>query len=258
MDNQTISDQKRDGSRIHELDQHLISRFTKSSEIVLGWLSSKTEITRVSRLSDISGIKGDVTDIIVFGKNNTSLNLSIKNNHRAVKHQRPGSLIQQLGFPKGSQKDLTYRRELSNIYQNFHLKIQKQTPVPKLFRDVEILKYPFIYRPVCSLVSETINSFSKELNIPNQYQSFLIGNTNFYKVIVNDGHVNILEFSEIIKSTHMISTCSENYVYVDFTNGIKVNMRLHTASSRITDNISLKFDSQLDDDDHIPTKTYSF
>ena len=219
---------------------------------------TKMDIKEVSRLPDTTGTKGDVTDIRIVGMDNTILNLSIKNNHKAVKHQRPGSLIQQLGFRKQSSIDKTYRKELTSIYKNFHNEIQNINPTPTLFRDVEDLKYPLIYRPVCSLVSKTINLFSRDIEISNQYQSFLIGNTNFYKVIVNDGYIDIIEFNEIFRSSHMISTWSENYVYVDFKNGIKINMRLHTASSRISENISLKFDSQLDDATLIPSKTLTF
>jgi len=258
IDIQSISDQERDRNRIIELDHHLITRFTKASIIVVDWLVTKIDIKEVSRLPDTTGTKGDVTDIRIVGMDNTILNLSIKNNHKAVKHQRPGSLIQQLGFLKKSSIDKTYRKELTSIYQNFHNEIQNINPTPTLFRDVEDLKYPLIYRPVCSLVSKTINLFSRDIEISNQYQSFLIGNTNFYKVIVNDGYVDIIEFNEIIRSSHMISTWSENYVYVDFKNGIKINMRLHTASSRISENISLKFDSQLDDSTIIPSKTITF
>jgi hypothetical protein len=258
IDNQSLLNQERDRGRIVDLDQHLITRFTKASKEVVNWLTTKTEINKVSRLPDSSGTKGDVTDIRVSGRNNTIVNLSIKNNHRAVKHQRPGSLIQHLGFPKGSTTDVNYRKKLSIIYQNFHSITNKLTPVPTLFRDVENLKYPLIYQPVCSLVSKIINSFSKEADIPNQYQNFLIGNISFYKVIVNDGQIEIVEFNEMLKSTQMISTWSENYVHIDFKNGIKINMRLHTASSRITENISLKFDSQLDDSTQIPSKTLSF
>ena len=258
MDNQTLSDQKRDRNRIIDLDHHLITRFHKASIVVVDWLETQIDIKSVFRLPDTTGTKGDVTDIRIVGKDNTVLNLSIKNNHKAVKHQRPGSLIQQLGFLKKSSVDNTYREELKSIYHNFHSVIHKLTPIPKLFRDVESLKFPLIYRPVCSLVSNTINTFSEHIDIPNQYQSFLIGNTNFYKVIVHDGFVDIVEFNEIVKSSQMISTWSENYVYVDFKNGIKINMRLHTASSRITENISLKFDSQLDDSTIIPSKTLTF
>lgn len=257
-DIQSLSDQERDRNRIIELDHHLITRFTKASIIVVDWLVTKIDIKEVSRLPDTTGTKGDVTDIRIVGMDNTILNLSIKNNHKAVKHQRPGSLIQQLGFLKTSSIDETYRKELTSIYQNFHNEIQNINPTPTLFREVEDLKYPLIYRPVCSLVSKTINLFSRDIEISNQYQSFLIGNTNFYKVIVNDGYVDIIEFNEIIRSSHMISTWSENYVFVDFKNGIKINMRLHTASSRISENISLKFDSQLDGSTIIPSKTITF
>ena len=59
---------------------------------------TNTKIT-VDRLPDTAARGGNPTDInIMF--NNGQVNLSIKHNHRAVKHQRPSALAQQCGFIK--------------------------------------------------------------------------------------------------------------------------------------------------------------
>ena len=171
-----------------------------------------------------------------------------------------GSLIQQIGILKNSEEDIIYRKKLNDIYRNFHNEIEKLKPVPSLFNEVEDLKYPKIYNPVCSLVSQTINKYKDSSILSNHYQKFLIGNTDFYKIIVEKESVDIIKYCNIPSSSRMSSTFSKNYIFLDFHNGIKMIMRLHTASSRITKNISLKFDSQMDEDmkEQIPKEILRF
>ena len=260
IDKYSIDDQNRDRNRLKDLEKHLIDRFTISSVQIINWLDKKISIHSVSRLPDSSGKKGDVTDVRITDINGKTINLSIKNNHKAVKHQRPGSLIQQIGILKNSEEDIIYREKLNDIYRDFHNEIEKLKPVPSLFNEVEDLKYPKIYNPVCSLVSQTINKFKDSSILSNHYQKFLIGNTDFYKIIVEKESVDIIKYCNIPSSSRMSSTFSKNYVFLDFHNGIKMIMRLHTASSRITKNISLKFDSQMDEDmkEQIPKEILRF
>jgi hypothetical protein len=72
----------------------------------------------------------------------------------------------------------------------------------------------------------------------------LIGNTNFTKIVVNEKDIVLYKFQDLPISNSMESiVISDKNILVDFRNGIKVNMRIHTASSRFETN-SLKFDTQ--------------
>lgn len=255
VDEQTLLDQERDKIKIDRVSQGLKEKFKYASLAIYDWLARKSTFAKVERLPDSAGRNGDVTDVRIWDHNHTEINLSIKNNHRAIKHQRPGSLIQQLGFPKGSHHDKRFRKSLHKIYEQFHSVLEEPNPV--YFKEVEDLKYPLIYTPVCALISNTLNLFADSTTVSSNFQEFLIGNRGFFKLMVMDSVIEILDFHNVKPSSYMTSKSSENYVYVDFNNGVKVNMRLHTASSRITENISLKFDSHLDRSTKLPYSTIS-
>ena len=59
-------------------------------------------------------------------------------------------------------------------------------------------------------------------------------------------HFKILSFDGIPRSSKMNSWVeNDNYVVINFQNDVIMKMRLHTASSRLTINGSLKFDTQI-------------
>ncbi len=248
----TIEIQNRDVSKIEELDNGLDILFTKASIRICNWLKSQINIKTIQRFHDSAGKESDVTDIQLTDNVNV-LNISVKSNHLAIKHQRPGSLIQQFGISKGTEDDIQYRREYEELNKMFHHKLKSVNPSAKLFNEVENIKDAYIYEPICNKVAEKINTYGEKSIHSSDFQSFLIGKTDFIKIIVYPTKITVLLFNNLPKSTKMSAEMSStNYVNVDFHNGIKVKMRLHTASSRITPNLSLKFDSQLSDDVDIP------
>ena len=75
---------------------------------------------------------------------------------------------------------------------------------------------------------------------------FLIGNVFFKKIILFKNNFQITSFDKIPETQKMKSWVDrKNYVIVDFNNNLVLSMRLHTASSRLSEVGSLKFDTQI-------------
>jgi hypothetical protein len=73
--------------------------------------------------------------------------------------------------------------------------------------------------------------------------NFLVGSKSFYKIIDEDDKVKILDFTNVdIPDKVEVRLRNKSYVDLYFSNGWKVGMRLHTASSRL--GRSLKFNTQ--------------
>ena len=248
---QAIKDQGRDEHKFDELPLKLKKIFIDSSVKIGGWLSENWEINGnilLDRLGDDKAKEGDVTDIRLIFPDKSRINLSIKHNHDAVKHQRPGALAQQCGFPKKSTIDKEYRLAFRNVKELFLCDADKINPNAITFNDLRNVDSDFIfkslYNPVCNLVEDFINEHCNDEEHSKHLFCFLVGTINFYKVIVTKELVKILAFSDIPLPKSVTATqTSDHYVDLLFSNEWKFSMRLHTASSGIS-GVSLKFDTR--------------
>lgn len=246
LSDKTKENQKRDFEKLNDIKPNILNNMKISSEKIIEWLGSEVKENSflLERLGDGEGVKGDVTDIrIKF--NSEVLNLSIKHNHLALKHQRPGPTPQHFNFEKGSHEDKEFRKKYSNNFLEFRKELLKIKPEIKLYKEIESYIPKLLYLPMCRLVSEFINQHGSDEKRSNYYLKFLVGNTNYKKVIVYpNSQVIIKSYNKIPESKKVTSTLVNNsYIEVDFHNGILLLMRLHTASSRFSQN-SLKFDTQ--------------
>ena len=251
-DKRTIEDQKRDKPKYDTLSANIKSNYNTSANQILVWLKKTfgikdTDEIVLRRLSDDEAKKGNVTDIELLFKNE-KINLSIKHNHTALKHQRPGALAQQCGLLGKSTEDIQYRIKYKEICENFITNSNLIVQNLKTFEQLKTKDVNYIdnnlYQPMCSLVSTHLNLWGKDSCNAKYFFSFIVGMTNFYKVIVRDKGVEILKFNNIPIPRKMTSTVEgKSYVKVKFDNDWEISMRLHTASSR-TAGVSLKFDTQ--------------
>ena len=241
----TVKYQKRDIQKLSDIKSDVFKNMNISSEKISEWLKDKVKENSflVERLSDGEGTKGEVTDIRITVKGKP-LNLSIKHNHMALKHQRPGPTPQHFNFPKGSDIDKEFRENYSKCWKVFRENSVIIKPIITLYKEIDGYIPELLYLPMCKLVSQFINKHGNEKGRANYYLRFLVGNTNFKKIIVkSDSKVEIKSYNDIPESTRVTSIIKNNsYIEVDFYNGIILLMRLHTASSRFSMN-SLKFDT---------------
>lgn len=253
----TQQDQQRDLAYfdvLPVLQQQLFSDFAVRYSKEL----SVANIQTIERLKDSAAIAGDVTDIRINYGNNIIKNISLKHNHDACKHQRPGALIKnQLGI-QDPILDKQYRNELKvveNQFKAFVLPTDIDIHGNCLFSDIKA-RVPHsisnLYSGVCNLVMYYLLNHT-DANSIQRYFRFLVGNTNFEKVILDPKTRSILikDFSNIPNASSITSTFinpKNGYLVVQFNNNFILNMRLHTASSKfkLTSSLSLKFDSTVD------------
>ena len=244
--------QKRDSIKFDTLSSAEKEEYVTYSKLVLKWLDNKFGESKdndivIDRISDNEAMAGDVTDIRI-NIGDKIINLSIKHNHFALKHQRPPSLAIQCGFAKKSKEDILFRQSLDKINSQFHEKRKILAPKENAFNKLKALDENFIennlYKPTCVSVIDFINKYTNP-SLSKSLFSFLVGNKNFYKIIASKKFIEIKEFADIpLPQKVNASLVGKSYVKLEFSNGWIINMRLHTASTSISNTPSLKFDTQ--------------
>ena len=244
--------QIRDIVKTEKLPINIKNDMEKYCQLLKKWLEtfldSKTRY-KIDRLSDDAAIEGDVTDICIFSDAlKKQLNLSIKHNHNATKHQRIPALMQSLGISKGTLADIKYRNEYNTLKENILAEIRKNFPGTSMFNEIKN-KNPLyiddkIYRPLCILYKNYLDKNMNPETAKALFQ-FLIGNTGFYKCINYPQYVLIYDFNSVsLPKSYSTFMPNNSHIEINFDNGFMLNMRLHTAS-RHYQNLSLKFDTQI-------------
>mgnify|MGYP001257649622 FL=1 len=249
----TINAQNRDAANISRLNPELKTSMGSSCLKIYEWIISELEeLTEVERFTDHQGTLGNPTDIKVIS-NSRDLNISLKHNNDAVKHQRPSATAQQFGYQKRSSEDLLFRTKYESILDDFYDICLESEPEAKKYNEVTDLTYDFLYKPMNDLVVSFINEFGNKPNNRNHYFKFIFGDENIFRVIANGGQVNIVPN---VPSTDIISISAEryslgdetidmkNYIKIIFNGEFFIIQRLHTASSLI-ESRSLKYDTRM-------------
>ncbi|MCC5661730.1 HaeIII family restriction endonuclease [Nostoc sp. XA010] len=236
--------QLRDASKLTELNSLLLNELRLAANaLLLLWLNPQFQLSKqpsitIDRLPDQN--QNDVTDICLTSKAWT-VNLSLKHNHTALRHQRPGTTPVHCGYAKNDPQMQHFKQQYRVITQEFMQHIGQA----KLFAELPpALIEQHLYTQVCNLVSQFINSHAD--TCATKLFQYLVGNVNYYKIIV-DTHartLNIQQFAEIQMPTNVIATVNKQYVFLSFDNGWEISMRLHTASSQLKNSPSLKFDTK--------------
>ena len=249
----TMNAQNRDEANISRLNSELKTSMESSCLKIYEWIISELEeLTEVIRFTDHQGTLGNPTDIKVIS-NSRDLNISLKHNNDAVKHQRPSATAQQFGYQKRSSEDLLFRTQYESILDDFYDICIESSPEAKKYNEVTHLTYDFLYKPMNDLVVSFINEFGNKPNNRNHYFKFIFGDENIFRVIANGGQVNIVPN---VPSTDIISISAErhslgdetidmkNYIKIIFNGEFFIVQRLHTASSLI-ESRSLKYDTRM-------------
>jgi len=249
----TMNAQNRDEANISKLNSELKTSMESSCLKIYDWIISELEeLTEVIRFTDHQGTLGNPTDIKVIS-NSRDLNISLKHNNDAVKHQRPSATAQQFGYQKRSSEDLLFRTKYESILDDFYDICIESYPEAKKYNEVTDLTYDFLYKPMNDLVVSFINEFGNKPNNRNHYFKFIFGDENIYRVIANGGQVNIVPN---VPSTDIVSISAErhslgnenidmkNYMKIVFNGEFFIIQRLHTASSLI-ESRSLKYDTRM-------------
>ena len=241
----------------------------KSTKTLLGFGAEEAEPPQidhvvVDRLSDMEGVRGDVTDIRVefsFSGSAVSVNISLKHMHSALKHPRLTRVPSWIGITDPN-KVRSYLSKYEDIWSSFFSKGKATLANATKFRELKAVDSTIIenslYQPLYELVKDFLQN-----NIlgPEQAEclfDFLVGKYEFVKFIDRDGSVEIRDFAAIPKPKAVaIAYSGSGYLYLSFSNGLKLSGRLHTASEWIRKK-SVKFDIQPQNlDEIVPAKHIS-
>ena len=114
--------QSRDKQKFQELPKLMSKSYLIASVKIARWVREQVNgfsgAMAIDRLTDNEAMQGDVTDIRI-SDDKGELNLSIKHNHLALKHQRPPTVLEQLGFSRSSPEVTEYRKKYKAILDEF-------------------------------------------------------------------------------------------------------------------------------------------
>lgn len=242
--------QARDKIHFNSRPIHTRTRVIEASKVITDWIKKHlaSSVIEIERMPDVSI---DVADLVVRAQNGKNLRLSIKFNHKALKHARPYSLAQACGMKKNSTEDINHRVGIdigTNRFRQFANKsgstFYKQMPSQK----------SLLYQDIVNVCARSINSWHLKYgnSVAETLFRFFVG-SGFYKVIVSarpNGKIELQDFTNITIPHGVIASSSGNghYLMMEFDNQWKINCRVHTASSKIPkvkSQLSLKFDVQM-------------
>ncbi len=246
LSKKTIEDNERDKQKLNEISPQKLTHFKNSSVKIVNWILNEIGIFNsnllIERLSDEDGRQGDVTDIR-FTYDNKKLNVSLKNNHLATKHQRPGPTPKHIGLDNLNEDSINFKQTYKRINFDFYNFVKSINQNYTKYNEVEEYKFDNLYDPICNLVCELLNKYK---NKSREYLTFLIGNVNFKKIVLFESCFEVSSFDGIPETYEM--NCwveNKNYVMIDFNEDVRLSMRLHTASKSLSQTGSLKFDTKI-------------
>lgn len=238
------AEQERDNHHFDDLDLYTQNEYIKSAELICSnWLTDKIncqEEYTLDRLPDRAGVSGDVTDIRIES-NNEQINISLKHNHDALKHPR----LTRLPSWVCKNDDDSYYSMHDLIWDRFFDAAYKLNPDATLFKDITSIDADFInnnlYNPFCSFITDYLSENTHTPKAVQNMFAFLVGTYNFYKIIDRTDHISIQDFINIPAPNSVeVFQINQSHIGMIFDNGVELDLRLHTASSRLIR--SVKFD----------------
>lgn len=225
------------------------------------------DMLTLSLQKDAEGEKGDVRDILAIRQaQNWEIGLSIKHDHKAVKHSRLSKTIdfgeKWYGVPCSN--------EYWDVVNPIFTRLEKEHASDTEWREIRD-KVDAVYGPVLgAFVSEVQKAYDKDESIASRIAEYLLGKFDFYKIISIDKDkttlVQAFNFkgtlnkaskdcrpkfevpisvlpTRIIKIEKRPNCPKKNYVDLYMDNGWTFSLRIHSAATIVEE--SLKFDVQL-------------
>lgn len=227
-------------------------------------LEDDNDILLLEPQKDDSGIAGDVRDIVIKRNDiDWEIGLSIKHNHEAIKHSR---LSHKLDFGKewfDIPCSTHYWDDVTPIFERLKVEKVNKTKWPEI-----VDKDDTVYVPLLKAFIDEVNrAYTIDPTMPRKMVEYLIGISDYYKVVSQDSkrltlihsfnvHGTLNQPSRVKVSaisvpivqlpTELIAmrfkTDSKNTIEMYLNNGWELSFRIHNASSKVEP--SLKFDIQ--------------
>lgn len=244
------NEQEKDKPLYNGLPENIRNTHKDSAKQISKWILTQFESIQnstkvnIDRLPDSEGVKGDVTDIRITTEIEV-INISLKHNHYALKHPRLTKVPQWINV-SDTYALSNYKKEYKEIWENIIIDAGKHIPGILLFNELNSISGDYInrniYRPLYKLVANFLDSNIKDSTQVSKMFYFLVGNCNFVKIIDLRKEIVVLNFIDIPAPQKVKITHPQNgYLRMEFDNDWILNLRLHTASSKLKSK-SIKFD----------------
>lgn len=237
----------RDEDKFLSLPSSLKASYKDASLKISTWaesLFSANDNVKVDRPNDNPD---DPSDFILVS-NNSKISISLKHNHEALKHPRPYSFAQACGYEKNSLEDKNHRSRMDLASNNF----RNSSNSKALFNQCNPSSIDKLYFDVCKSCEDSLRDWTAtNRSLAHKLFDFLVSN-GFYKVIVDTRsgtQVKVQDYLNITSPNSLTTSVKGNRLLLFFNNNWSLNLRIHTASSRISNKpsqLSLKFDAQKD------------
>ncbi len=248
--------------------------YSMVAELVITHLNIK-DVEKLSLMDDKKGQRGVVADIAIKTIDR-NIHLSIKNNKLYSKSQRPGNLSDQCGILKSDDRYNAFKESYKNICKQFYEgemnesnKFMKKEEVGEMnesnkfmkkeevgLESNKVIKYKKfklvkdiktkLYVPIYKLTESFLMNLKQNELV--EYYKFIKGKDRYYLILNKLKNVEIYDFTKTYKLPTKITSITydkNNVMILEFDNKFKFSLRLHSARSKLTPEVSIKFDTSL-------------
>jgi hypothetical protein len=187
------------------------------------------DYTKIKINSDNDGRLGNSNDITLYNGDDKSLGISIKNNNLSIKHPRAGSLSKLF-------KNSDYNKKYNNLNDSWYNGFVK-SDIEK-FNECEKSSKMDMYNDFVQLLVQELSKYeSNIINIIN----FCVSIYTDYILLKCKNRIRCYKNTIIHSKNFNVVKKSPN-TFLIITDSYTIKFRLHTASSKVTKKLSLKYD----------------
>lgn len=202
-------------------------------KLPMPYIDEFTNYNKIRLCKDTDGCTGNSSDIELH--NDTELlPISLKNNNISIKHPRCGSMHKHMS----ERKKTAYKEEYKDINAEY-LRIFNEGDITT-FKEINASVKSEMYKAFRDLLIKILLESAESCRLLFQ---FCIGTTYSHQFIIKyeKNEIRIFKYRELDFDHVKIKKISDNTFHMTVS-GITLKFRIHNASSRITSNLSLKYD----------------
>ncbi|XNN69255.1 hypothetical protein ACLM2U_15655 [Bacillus pumilus] len=241
-----------------------ISNTPKLVEWIINYFElnlSETVIIHKFKDSEANKNVADLQLKVAYNGTDKVINLSLKNNHDALKHSRIGPVPTWLGFTKNDVEYIEYTNELKVAREKIKDRLTKLSHDNNIsiinYKDINLInttddnystkyKNKYIYPEFYQVIKNFMENKIQNKEYANLLFHYLMSEPH-YKIINVKKEFKIYDFTSIPNaSSATIDIDSKNgYLFLHFNNGYIIKIRLHNDKSEILKSFNYKCDITL-------------
>lgn len=202
----------------------------KSINNELKKIQNSNKIYYYRLVKDTEGKSGQTDDIKYYSKEKQELfGLSLKRKNNSIKHNRPKSIIDRICSDKIIIDK--YAKEYKLLNEKYYEKIKDKI----YFRNLDNKEN--LYKDFNNLICKYITTY----NLEECLYDFIFKKSKYILKMLDETHIILKEKSFDKEDKLIIKTLNYNTLLLK-NNSLYAKLRIHTASSKITPTLSLKYD----------------